>query len=141
MAMSSSQVLEIALRLVVGFGEQLFGQNWDYRKVLLGFEPLSGTHSGANLSEVVVRTLQQHQILDWVPRGWVELSGITQNPAWVQGLAPKPNPKLGWVTLVRLSYGLYSSIKSSIECLRLRLDFSRTQLDPEYPGVGLNYLV
>jgi hypothetical protein len=25
MAMSSSQVLEIALRLVVGFGEQLFG--------------------------------------------------------------------------------------------------------------------
>lgn len=41
-------------------------RNWDYREVLLAFEPLSGTHSGANLSEVVVRTLQQHQILDRV---------------------------------------------------------------------------
>jgi hypothetical protein len=41
-------------------------RNWDYREVLLGFEPLSGTHSGANLGEVVVRTLQQHQILDRV---------------------------------------------------------------------------
>jgi hypothetical protein len=33
-------------------------QNWDYHEVLLGFKPLSGTHSGANLSEVVIRTLQ-----------------------------------------------------------------------------------
>jgi hypothetical protein len=41
-------------------------RNWDYREVLLGFEPLSGTHSGVNLGEVVVRTLQQHQILDQV---------------------------------------------------------------------------
>lgn len=41
-------------------------QNWDYREVLLGFEPLSGTHPGANLSEVIVRILQQHQILDRV---------------------------------------------------------------------------
>jgi hypothetical protein len=28
-------------------------RNWDYREVLLGFKPLSGTHSGANLSEVL----------------------------------------------------------------------------------------
>jgi hypothetical protein len=43
----------------------LLDQNWDYREVL-GFEPLSGTHSRATLREVVVRTLQQHQILDRV---------------------------------------------------------------------------
>ena len=41
-------------------------RNWDYREVLLAFKPLSGTHSGANLSEIVVQTLQQHQILDRV---------------------------------------------------------------------------
>jgi hypothetical protein len=26
---------------------------WEYREVLLGFEPLSGTHSGENLAKVV----------------------------------------------------------------------------------------
>jgi hypothetical protein len=59
-------------------------QNWDYRKVLLGFEPLSGTHSGANLSEVVVRTLQQHQILD---RVLAITTRLLQNP-----IGPGPNP-------------------------------------------------
>jgi hypothetical protein len=38
-------------------------QEWEYREVLLGFEPISGTHSGANLGEVVIRILQQHQII------------------------------------------------------------------------------
>jgi RNase P/RNase MRP subunit p29 len=38
-------------------------RNWDYREVLLRFELLSGTHSGPNLGQVVVRTLQQHQVL------------------------------------------------------------------------------
>lgn len=38
-------------------------QEWEYREVLLGFEPISGTHSGVNLGEVVIRILQQHQII------------------------------------------------------------------------------
>jgi hypothetical protein len=40
--------------------------DWEYREVLLGFEPLSGTHSGLNLSEVLMRLLQQHDITDRV---------------------------------------------------------------------------
>ncbi|KGO49341.1 hypothetical protein PEX2_052280 [Penicillium expansum] len=40
--------------------------NWEYREVLLGFEPLSGTHSGLNLTEVLIRLLQQHDITDRV---------------------------------------------------------------------------
>jgi hypothetical protein len=40
--------------------------DWEYREVLLGFEPLSGTHSGLNLSEVLIRLLQQHDIADRV---------------------------------------------------------------------------
>ena len=47
---------------------------------------------------------------NWVPRGWVGLSGITQNPAWVQGLAPKPNPKLGWVGLGPGPIGFWRSL-------------------------------
>jgi hypothetical protein len=41
-------------------------QNWEYREVLLGFEPLSGSHSGVNLSDVVLKLLQQHKIADRV---------------------------------------------------------------------------
>ena len=38
-------------------------QEWEYREVLLGFEPISGTHSDVNLGGVVIRILQQHQII------------------------------------------------------------------------------
>jgi hypothetical protein len=41
-------------------------QDWNYREVLLGFEPLHGTHSGINLSSVLFDLLQQHQISDRV---------------------------------------------------------------------------
>lgn len=41
-------------------------EDWEYREVLLSFEPLSGTHSGSNLGEVVTRILQKHNILDRV---------------------------------------------------------------------------
>jgi hypothetical protein len=41
-------------------------QKWEYREVLLGFKPLSGTHSGTNLGEVVVQILQQYEIINQV---------------------------------------------------------------------------
>lgn len=41
-------------------------QHWEYREILLGFQPLSGSHTGANLSEVVLKLLQQHKITDRV---------------------------------------------------------------------------
>src|ERR1700738_3481046 len=37
-------------------------KNWKYREILLGFEPLHGKHSGANLSSVLIERLQEHQI-------------------------------------------------------------------------------
>ena len=37
-------------------------QDWSYREILLGFEPLHGTHSGANLSTVLLERLQHHKI-------------------------------------------------------------------------------
>lgn len=41
-------------------------QDWRYREVLLGFEPIHGTHSGANLSTILLDMLQKHEIQDRV---------------------------------------------------------------------------
>jgi hypothetical protein len=41
-------------------------QDWKYREILLGFEPLHGKHSGVNLSQVLFDCLQEHQIIDRV---------------------------------------------------------------------------
>jgi hypothetical protein len=41
-------------------------EDWRYREVLLGFEPLHGAHSGANLSVVLLDVLQKHEIQDRV---------------------------------------------------------------------------
>lgn len=39
-------------------------EDWQYREILLGFEPLHGTHSGTNLSTILLQILQQHKIED-----------------------------------------------------------------------------
>ncbi|OQD70675.1 hypothetical protein PENANT_c251G09817 [Penicillium antarcticum] len=37
-------------------------QDWNYREILLGFEPLHGTHTGINLGTVLFQLFQKHQI-------------------------------------------------------------------------------
>jgi hypothetical protein len=39
---------------------------WNYREILLGFEPLHGSHLGTNLSTVLFDLLQQYEIIDHV---------------------------------------------------------------------------
>lgn len=39
-------------------------KEWNYREVLLGFEPLEGPHTGRNLSSVLSEILQTNQISD-----------------------------------------------------------------------------
>jgi len=41
-------------------------QEWNYCEVLLGFEHLLGSHTGAHLSETVIRILREHSIADRV---------------------------------------------------------------------------
>jgi hypothetical protein len=41
-------------------------KDWQYREILLGFEPLHDKHTGANLSAVLLETLQQHNLVDRV---------------------------------------------------------------------------
>ncbi|KAG0154761.1 hypothetical protein PDIDSM_329 [Penicillium digitatum] len=40
--------------------------NWDYCEILLGFEPLHGSHNGENLSKTVTQILTEHGISDRV---------------------------------------------------------------------------
>lgn len=40
--------------------------DWNYRELLLGFEPLSGTHSGVNFSAVLLQLLQKYNLTDRV---------------------------------------------------------------------------
>jgi hypothetical protein len=37
-------------------------KDWNYREVLLGFEHIQGSHTGANLSKVVLRIFDEHGI-------------------------------------------------------------------------------
>lgn len=47
--------------------------DWNYREILLGFEPLYGTHRGVDLSVVLLNLLQKYQIEDRI------LTMITDN--------------------------------------------------------------
>jgi hypothetical protein len=38
-------------------------REWNYRELLLGFEPLHGPHSGVNLSEILLQLLRERQLL------------------------------------------------------------------------------
>jgi hypothetical protein len=41
-------------------------QEWNYREILLGIEPLHGSHAGAYLSSVLLTLLEKHQITNRV---------------------------------------------------------------------------
>jgi hypothetical protein len=41
-------------------------QEWNYREILLGFEPLHGTHNGSNLGSTLFEILQKHGITNRV---------------------------------------------------------------------------
>jgi hypothetical protein len=40
--------------------------HWEYREILLGFQPLSGSHTGVNLGNVLFELLQKYKIEDRV---------------------------------------------------------------------------
>lgn len=41
-------------------------QDWNYREILLGFEPVHGSHTGINLGAVLFPLLQKHEVADRV---------------------------------------------------------------------------
>lgn len=59
-------------------------REWNYRELLLGFEPLHGTHSGANLSDVLIRLLRERRLLDRIFT--VTTDNATNNETLIRGL-------------------------------------------------------
>lgn len=90
-------------------------QEWEYREVLLGFEPLHGSHTGANLSETVFRILQEHSIVDRV------LSITTDN-------ATNNNTMMASVQETLQSLGLTETSTFRIPCIAHVIQLSLNEL-------------
>ena len=58
--------------------------DWNYCEVLLGFEHLHGSHTGAYLSEVVIQILQEHGIADRVLS--ITTDNASNNNTMMQGV-------------------------------------------------------
>ncbi|KAL3258479.1 hypothetical protein ABHI18_006016 [Aspergillus niger] len=58
--------------------------DWNYRELLLGFEPLHGPHSGSNLSDVLLDLLRDRHLVDRIFT--VTTDNATNNDTLVRGL-------------------------------------------------------
>ena len=57
---------------------------WNYRELLLGFEPLHGPHSGTNLSDVLLQLLKERNLLNRIFT--VTTDNATNNDTLIRGL-------------------------------------------------------
>ncbi|KAI2964925.1 hypothetical protein CBS147323_6033 [Aspergillus niger] len=58
--------------------------DWNYRELLLGFEPLHGPHSGSNLSDVLLDLLRDRHLVDRIFT--VTTDNATNNDTLIRGL-------------------------------------------------------
>lgn len=59
-------------------------KDWNYREMLLGFEPLHGPHTGNNLSDFLHRLLEERKLLDRIFS--VTTDNATNNDAMIRAL-------------------------------------------------------
>lgn len=59
-------------------------KDWNYREMLLGFEPLHGPHTGNNLSDVLHRLLEEQKLLDRIFS--VTTDNATNNDTMIRAL-------------------------------------------------------
>ena len=76
-------------------------KDWNYREMLLGFEPLHGPHTGNNPSDVLHRLLEERKLLDCIFS--VTTDNATNNDSMIRALQER-----------LLSIGAISSRKSII---------------------------
>lgn len=93
----------------------LIDADWVYREVLLGFKPLHGTYSGANLSAVLMKTLTEHGIMDRVFK--LTTDNALNNKTLVDTLQQSLS---GDVNIIRIPY-LAHVIQSTLNQLLDRL--------------------
>ena len=62
-------------------------KDWNYRELLLRFEPLYGPHTGVNLSEVLYQLLKERRLLDRIFS--VAIDNATNNETLIRALLEK----------------------------------------------------
>ena len=62
-------------------------KGWNYREMLLGFEPLHGSHTGVNLSDVLHQLLKERGLLDRIFS--VTTDNATNNETLIRALQEK----------------------------------------------------
>jgi hypothetical protein len=62
-------------------------KDWNYREMLLGFEPLHGPHTGINLSDVLHQLLKERKLLDRIFS--VTTDNATNNETLIRALQEK----------------------------------------------------
>lgn len=70
-----------AFMAVMGY---FLNSDWNYCKVLFGFEHLHGSHTGAYLSETVIQIFQRHGIADRVLS--ITTDNASNNNTMIQGI-------------------------------------------------------
>jgi hypothetical protein len=76
-------------------------KNLNYREILLGFEPLYGSHTGTHLSETVVQILTEHGVVDRVSS--ITTDNASNNNTMMNGVQEAiPSRALGSSSIFRV---------------------------------------
>lgn len=83
-------------------------QEWNYREVLLGFEPLEGPHTGINLGSVLSETLRTHQIPDRIMA--ITTDNASNNQTMIATLQ-ETNPSMTIIRIPCMAHVMQLSLK------------------------------
>ncbi|EED18138.1 hypothetical protein TSTA_119020 [Talaromyces stipitatus ATCC 10500] len=122
--------------------------DWNYREILLGFEPLSSSHTGAYLSTVLQQVLEEHQVetriltvttdnaannsilIDSLSKSLQSLEIPNQIPYIAHVIQLSLNELLGWIERIRRLFkplrrfdGLQSSSTEALNAMIIFLIF------------------
>lgn len=90
--------------------------DWEYQEILLGFEPLHGSHTGANLSKVLLDILQRHQITSCIFA--LTTDNASNNTTLVENLQQSLLEDTGLIRVPCLAYVIQLSLNELLGKIR-----------------------
>ena len=83
-------------------------QEWNYREVLLGFEPLEGAYTGTNLGSILFKTLEEHQISDRIMA--ITTDNASNNQTMIISIQDS-YPGISFIRIPYIAYVIQLSLK------------------------------
>ncbi|OQD93269.1 hypothetical protein PENVUL_c191G06382 [Penicillium vulpinum] len=90
--------------------------NWVYQEVLLGFKPLYSSHTGLNLSGVLLETLVEHKIQDRV--FGVTTDNTTNNKTMVEAIQQALSSDVTVIRIPCLAHVIQLCLNQLLDCLK-----------------------